>query len=679
MAIIPAPIRLGLLRPGTTFQVLGDSISAQSIYQPNSAPPASAPAWAASTAYTVGQVVGNGGSTFVCGSAGTSASSGSGPAPATSTITDGTASWAFLAAGSNKDGYAGWIEIYSQDTLRFDMSQGYAGSAGGLVKAIVTNGGSGYVNPVLSINNGAAGTLTVAGGVITGVTVTNPGRSVTTGSAWSITDSGGGSGAVLSLVTGGTGSLAVGGCQTADMVARLPDCLASTVGGFFVMGGRNDIAGNAVTAASINTLYAQITGNLKTIYEALMGAGKWVVAVPIIPSAPFTGMAGVLCNRVNRWIRAYCRAVATLNGVACNAAGYTLIACADPTRFLVDATALTGVLPYGGLGAAITARFYDGTHPNPAGRQIIAAACALAAQRFVGPPGLAIPRAYSADDGYDAAVNPGGNYLEGVPWTASTAYTAGQLRSNGGNVYRCYTAGTSAASGGPTATSGTINDGTVQWLFVRGSGASVLAGTGGTLTAATGITYSGTLASGFTLLRGGGSASGTVTAAQESPWSDGTPGQRQVLAFSLGGGTATESWILRPMYGAYAAYGIAASDLGNAGAQFYAEAEVELSGIAGLTVLNLCFFDNVVGFYNYAGASLNTAGGGFAYRLVGAAADPVAMPPRLLLRTAPMVLPPNLGNANVSLNIGFDASGAVGSATATIKVNNFGLFKAAVA
>lgn len=51
-------------------------------------------------------------------------------------------------------------------------------------------------------------------------------------------------------------------------------------------------------------------------------------------------------------------------------------------------------------------------------------------------------------------------------WAASTAYTLGQYRLNGANVYVVLTAGTSAASGGPTgtATSG-ITDGTVTWGF----------------------------------------------------------------------------------------------------------------------------------------------------------------------------------------------------------------------
>lgn len=51
-------------------------------------------------------------------------------------------------------------------------------------------------------------------------------------------------------------------------------------------------------------------------------------------------------------------------------------------------------------------------------------------------------------------------------WVASTAYTMGYCVSNGGNLYACYTAGTSASSGGPTGTgANVITDGTVTWHY----------------------------------------------------------------------------------------------------------------------------------------------------------------------------------------------------------------------
>lgn len=53
------------------------------------------------------------------------------------------------------------------------------------------------------------------------------------------------------------------------------------------------------------------------------------------------------------------------------------------------------------------------------------------------------------------------------PWQASRAYAVGDQVTNGGNLYRVTTAGTSAGSGGPTGTGASIVDGGVTWTFVQ--------------------------------------------------------------------------------------------------------------------------------------------------------------------------------------------------------------------
>lgn len=60
-------------------------------------------------------------------------------------------------------------------------------------------------------------------------------------------------------------------------------------------------------------------------------------------------------------------------------------------------------------------------------------------------------------------------------WVATTAYSIGDIRSNGGNIYQCTTAGTSAGSGGPTTEDEAIPDNTVVWRFVGNGLAFVLA------------------------------------------------------------------------------------------------------------------------------------------------------------------------------------------------------------
>lgn len=67
--------------------------------------------------------------------------------------------------------------------------------------------------------------------------------------------------------------------------------------------------------------------------------------------------------------------------------------------------------------------------------------------------------------GFEAAVGPSA-------WAISTAYTIGQLVTNGGNVYQCVWAGTSAGSGGPSGTDERIVDNTTVWKY-QNSGTDV--------------------------------------------------------------------------------------------------------------------------------------------------------------------------------------------------------------
>lgn len=60
--------------------------------------PVTAGAWAASTAYVVNQVVTNGGNSYKCVAAGTSASSGGPSGTGSATITDGTATWVYVSS-----------------------------------------------------------------------------------------------------------------------------------------------------------------------------------------------------------------------------------------------------------------------------------------------------------------------------------------------------------------------------------------------------------------------------------------------------------------------------------------------------------------------------------------------------------------------------------------------------
>ena len=57
-------------------------------------------------------------------------------------------------------------------------------------------------------------------------------------------------------------------------------------------------------------------------------------------------------------------------------------------------------------------------------------------------------------------------HYDAVPWAASTAYKVGDKVKNGGKVYQCDTAGTSAGSGGPSGTGSDISDNSARWDYV---------------------------------------------------------------------------------------------------------------------------------------------------------------------------------------------------------------------
>ncbi len=102
-------------------------------------------------------------------------------------------------------------------------------------------------------------------------------------------------------------------------------------------------------------------------------------------------------------------------------------------------------------------------------------------------------------------------------WAASTAYSVvGQNVVNGGDVYALATAGTSAASGGPTGTaSGAITDGTAQWSYIGARTAHALTASGPVTQGAAGLVTDGGKAVAF-----GGS--GYLTTAASADFQFGT-------------------------------------------------------------------------------------------------------------------------------------------------------------
>ena len=204
-----------------------------------------------------------------------------------------------------------------------------------------------------------------------------------------------------------------------------------------------------------------------------------------------------------------------------------------------------------------------------------------------------------------------------------------------------------------------------QFMSVLGSGAGgTIANPGGS----TNITISGSLFTGAYLSRatGGANTAGSIAAAIEAPWSNGIVGQRQTLQFTLGGGSASESFQLRLGYLNYNQLGILPSDLGVT--PFVMELEVELSGLANMTQ---CY--PYIAGPNGATSQNGPSALGAGVHLPASSGEPIAVPPKMLIVTPPIIFPPNTTIVGLYASFGFDASGAAGSATGLVKINKCGV------
>ncbi len=656
---------------GGSISGLGDSITAQGGYFPVGTSLAGVPAWTASTPYVVGALVRNGGLIYRCTAAGTSAGSGGPAGQAQSGIVDSAAAWAYTPYVINRSNtsFLHWVEVFSGGALKWTMSQGYAGITGALIKAIVVAGGAGYAQgEAATWANGAKGYVNVGpGGVVASVTIANPGAASVTPFGDPVITTAGGSGLAVSNVAAGSGTFGVGGCLTQDMVARLPDCTASSVDIFVVHGGTNDLGASKSFAA--------ISANLKSCYETLAGAGKRVIAMPITPRATSLALTTPQLQtmiRINRWIRAYCRREAWANP------GQFIVGLADPTRYWTDGT-LSLNRSTGVSLASNGAMTQDGLHPSPRGAQYNALAILAAAQGLgFGASPTPYARVASQTDGYHRTQNPGGNYLEGQPWTAGTAVQVGDLCSNAGGVYICAQAGTTAGSGGPSGTSSGQADNTAVWNYIRNSGASVFAsGTKAVPVSSGGYVLTGVTDKGWTLYNSAGRAStGTIVGALETPWSDGQAGQRQSLVFNFSAGTNTEQWQLYCANNAtwaatdYGNLGILQADLGVT--PFLFEVEMEVSNVASVTQISTIVHDNTSGYgYRVETGFGAFPGGASSLTHMNSAGEMATIPNggRMLLRSEPFILPASpvvLSALTVGINFGFDPTTAPASLTARI-------------
>jgi len=156
-----------------------------------------------------------------------------------------------------------------------------------------------------------------------------------------------------------------------------------------------------------------------------------------------------------------------------------------------QATATAALNAVGALHNSGTLVFYNGTAPatpeTALSSNTVLCTCDYATTAFGTPtyvsPNMQATASFTGSP-FTPAVNGGttfaralesggatciAQYTVGQAWAASNVTAVGQYCTNGGNSYVCTSAGTTAASGGPTGTSTGITDGTVTWNYV-GSG-----------------------------------------------------------------------------------------------------------------------------------------------------------------------------------------------------------------
>lgn len=146
-----------------------------------------------------------------------------------------------------------------------------------------------------------------------------------------------------------------------------------------------------------------------------------------------------------------------------------------PFLQLAGGTMLGDIAPY--FGTVNTNQLIDLiTSQPPSGIYQTAGASNIQAEPILGPHwGVDFTRARTVSYATTTLGSNVGEYMHlynliaatGFPaaWQANTAYLLHDTVTNGGNMYSVTTAGTSAASGGPSGTGASIADGTVVWMY----------------------------------------------------------------------------------------------------------------------------------------------------------------------------------------------------------------------
>lgn len=303
-----------------------------------------------------------------------------------------------------------------------------------------------------------------------------------------------------------TGEYGVAGETTAQIRARVGSAISDPARNVFLLAGINSITSATPTPA------ADIIADNKGIWDALQNAGKRVIQPTIMLARQITTTAQrQVFDQVNAWIMSEGpkRGIIVIpwhhlwsdpvdgkpHGPS-QSAPWTTIDGTHPSSYgaaLMGKFAAERLAPlFPDSGTVLTYSNADTSNAITNGMMINTggtgqlnavpnSAVADGWKLVTSVSQVATPSIVAASDGlgnwqriqitagtvnsgscqfsFDAPITPA------VPWAPSTAYSLNALVINGGNAYKVTTAGTSAASGGPSGTGATISDGTVVWAY----------------------------------------------------------------------------------------------------------------------------------------------------------------------------------------------------------------------
>ncbi|MEI7669169.1 MAG: SGNH/GDSL hydrolase family protein [Pseudomonadota bacterium] len=164
-----------------------------------------------------------------------------------------------------------------------------------------------------------------------------------------------------------------------------------------------------------------------------------------------------------------------------------------------------------------------------------------------------------------------------------------------------------------------------------------------------------------------GSATGTMAGSIETTRTDGLSGNRQVFTFSLGGGTNSEQFSFGITSSAISSYNI------NVGDSIIVECDMWLSSHTNVNQLLL-----QINFTTSGSVVMQGSDGDTTKSILPASSAYMALSgdsTSMTFITPAVTVPSGVTNFTCYAIIGFDASGAAGSATATWKITNFKIRK----